>query len=57
MFIAVFLLQEQVSAVEHEKNLKRIYSFYFKRIQDRNFNLLNTKRNLLYLKTQSVPRS
>jgi hypothetical protein len=38
MFIAVFLLQKQVSAVEYE-NLKRIYRCYFKRlIQDRKFN-------------------
>ena len=38
MFIAVFLLQKQVSAVEYE-NLKRIYRCYFKRlIQDRHFN-------------------
>jgi len=38
MFIAVFLLQKQVSSVEYE-NLKRIYCVYFKRlIQDRNFN-------------------
>ena len=38
MFIAVFLLQKQVSSVEYE-NFKRIYRVYFKRlIQDRNFN-------------------
>jgi len=37
MFIAVFLLQKQVSAVEYE-NFKRMYRCYFKRlVLDRNF--------------------